>query len=131
MKRFIFRISIILLIVISLPISFFIIKQLSELTENEKIVNGVFEKQIETILFSLNQTSENIISLWINRLDIPVDDNSAIQAEIVNNLFVNNKSIYKIEFIKIPEKKYISVFTRTDSVKIDDLFPADKSIDEP
>ena len=130
MKRFIFRISIILLIVISLPISFFIIKQLSELTENEKIVNGVFEKQIETILFSLNQTSENIISLWINRLDIPVDDNSAIQAEIVNNLFDNNKSIYKIEFIKIPEKKYISVFTRTDSVKIDDLFPADKSIDE-
>jgi two-component system, OmpR family, phosphate regulon sensor histidine kinase PhoR len=116
MRKFIFRITIILVVIISLPVSFLIIRQLSDLTKNEKIVKGVFEKQIETILYSLNQTSENIITLWINRIDLPIEYNSETQDKIVNFIFENNQAIYKIEFVDFKQSKTLFTSQRTDTI---------------
>jgi two-component system, OmpR family, phosphate regulon sensor histidine kinase PhoR len=87
---------------------------LSDLTKNEMIVKGVFEKQIETILYSLNQTSENIITLWINRIDLPIEYNSEAQDKIVNFLLENNKAINKIEFIDLIQYKTLFTSKQTD-----------------
>jgi len=115
MRRFIFRITIFLIVIISLPISFLVIRQLSDLTQNEKIVKGVFEKQIETILYSLNQSSENIITLWISRIDIPIEYNSVQQDKIVNFLFENNQTIHKVEFYDLHQHKTLFKRQRSDS----------------
>jgi two-component system, OmpR family, phosphate regulon sensor histidine kinase PhoR len=130
MRRFILRISIFLIIIISIPISFLIIRQLSDLTKNEKIVKGVFEKQIETILYSLNQTSDNIITSWINRIDLPLDYNSEANDKIVNFLFENNQAINKIEFIDLNQGKTLFKSQRVDSIHIDSKIPEKGMIEE-
>jgi two-component system, OmpR family, phosphate regulon sensor histidine kinase PhoR len=130
MRKFIFRISIILIIIISLPVSFLIIRQLSDLTENEKIVTGVFEKQIETILYSLNQTSDNIIKSWINQIDLPTEYNSEIHDKIVNSIFENNQAIYKIEFVDLNRNKTLFKKQRTDSIQYLTQMPDGTIIEE-
>lgn len=116
MRKFILKITIFLAILIFLPISFLIIRQLSDLTENEKIIKGVFEKQIETILYSLNQNSENIIRSWINRIDLPIEYNSEAHDKIVNFLFENNQAVHKIEFIDLNNNKILFSTARTDTI---------------
>jgi two-component system, OmpR family, phosphate regulon sensor histidine kinase PhoR len=130
MRKFIFRITIILVVIISLPVFFLVIRQLSDLTENEKIVKGVFEKQIETILFSLNQTSDNIIKSWINQIDLPTEYNSEIHDKIVNSIFENNQAIHKIEFVDLTQDKIIFKKQRIDSVQNLTQIPNEKVIDE-
>jgi two-component system, OmpR family, phosphate regulon sensor histidine kinase PhoR len=113
MRNFFMRIIIVLVIVILMPVSFYFIKQLTNLSENEKIVKNVFNKQIETILFTLNQTSENIIQNWITRLDLPMAADSVVMNGIVNNLLQNNPSIYKIEFFDIQKNQPALTYSRT------------------
>ena len=130
MRKFIVRTTIILIVIISLPLSFLIIRQLSNMTENEKIVKGVFDKQIETILYSLNQTSENVINQWVNRLDLPLDYNSDAQDKIVNFLFENNLAIDKVEFYDLSQHKYLFSRSRIDSIEYKSEIPDNKKIDE-
>jgi len=119
MRKFISRITILLAIVILLPVLFLIIRQLSDLTENEKIVKGVFEKQIETILYSLNQTSENIIRSWINRIDLPIEYNSETNDKIVNFLLENNQAIYRVDFLYLPNNKLLYTIQRDNTINFD------------
>lgn len=110
MKRFIIQISIILLLVVILPVGFYFVKQVSNLSENEEIVQRVFDKQLETILFSINQNSENIVYSWINQIDLPVGLQSDIMANVVNHLFQNNPAIRQIEFFSLYENIQLAMF---------------------
>ncbi|MDA3930005.1 MAG: HAMP domain-containing sensor histidine kinase [Prolixibacteraceae bacterium] len=101
MKWFITRISVVLLIVVALPLGYFFIKEASTLTENEVIVQRVFDKQLETILFTVNQNSENIINAWINQIDIPANYKGEIIQKVTNRLLENNKAIKKIIFYDV------------------------------
>jgi two-component system phosphate regulon sensor histidine kinase PhoR len=101
MKRIVVQITIVLLLIAALPISYIFIRQASELNENEALVQNVYEQQLETILFTINQNSENIIYSWINRVDIPVELRSEIMEQIVNRLLQYNTSISQIAFFDI------------------------------
>lgn len=125
MRKFFFRITIVLLIVILLPVSFYFITQLTNLSENEKIVRNVFDKQIESILFTLNQTSENIITTWTNRLDLPSEADSSVLNRIVENLLQNNPAIYKVEFLETQKDQTQFTFSRLDK-NVEITFRADK-----
>lgn len=118
MKRFILQISIILLLVVTLPIGFYFVKQVSNLSENEEIVQRVFDKQLETILFTINQNSENIIYSWINQIDIPVDLHGDIMVNVVNHLFQNNPAIRKINFYSINNLKQLASYSSVDDGRL-------------
>jgi two-component system, OmpR family, phosphate regulon sensor histidine kinase PhoR len=51
-----------------LPVGF-ILYELSSLNENEKIVRESYQNQLDAILYSVNQYSDDIISSWANRID--------------------------------------------------------------
>ena len=114
MKKIILQLTVILLLVVALPITFFFIKQVSNLTENEKIVQQAFDQQLETILFTINQNSENYIVSWVNQLDIPVDCSSSLMQDIVAQLFQNNQAIRQIGFYKASDQSVLKVINRSD-----------------
>jgi len=118
MRKFLLRITVVLLVVILLPVSFYVLKQLTNLSENEKIVKNVFDKQLETILFTLNQTSENIVANWINRLDLPIEADSLIMQGIADNLLQNNQAIHKIELVDVNSGQSQFEFSRSDTIKV-------------
>lgn len=114
MKKIILQLTVILLLVVALPITFFFIKQVSNLTENEKIVQQAFDQQLETILFTINQNSENYIVSWVNQLDIPVDCQSSLMQDIAAQLFQNNLAIRQIGFYKASDQSELKVINRSD-----------------
>ncbi|HPR31975.1 MAG TPA: HAMP domain-containing sensor histidine kinase [Prolixibacteraceae bacterium] len=127
MKKFQLIITLILLVAIVLPASFFIVRHFSSLTENEQIIQEVFEKQMETVLFSLNQLTENNLNLWVNKLDVPVEPSSDFMKNMVRRLFDNNPSIQSLTFFPLALEEKVEFFR--DELKHEDvLIPADSII---
>lgn len=119
MQKFIIQISIVLLLVVSLPVVFILINRTANLSENEEIVQRVFDQQLETILFTINQNSENVIVSWINQIDFDFDDKSEMLINIVDKLFQNNSAIYKISFYNADNINEIKSFSNNIDAAID------------
>jgi two-component system phosphate regulon sensor histidine kinase PhoR len=118
MNRQIKKILIILIIIVILPALFFSIYELNSLNDNEKIISNIYESQLEIILFSLNTTSEDIISRWGNKI-ASYDWNKAAAAKMSEeNLFQllrQNKSIKYAYSASIKTKEILSYYS-VDSV---------------
>ena len=104
MRNTILKISIVLLVIICLPIGFFLVNEFTKLSQDEQMVEDVFNEQLESILYSVNQYSENIISYWISNLDLPVASNTDAMSGVVNNILNNNPSIRSICFFDLQTK---------------------------
>src|ERR1700755_409473 len=57
---------ILVFILIALLPAIFLIYELSELNKNENIVRETYQNQLDAILYSVNQYSDDIISSWAN-----------------------------------------------------------------
>lgn len=67
------RIIAVLVVVALLPIGF-ILYELNSLTENEKLVREIYQNQLDAILYSINQYSDDVIGSWATRVNIAVMD---------------------------------------------------------
>jgi two-component system phosphate regulon sensor histidine kinase PhoR len=133
MKRFLVRISFVLMLVILVPIIFFIFKQFSNLTENEGLVQEAYEKQLESVLFSININAENILNAWVNRIDIPVSFDSDILKTVAERVLAENNSLKQITFFSVDERKEVKTFslssTQQTTIPFPDLAKIKKLID--
>jgi two-component system, OmpR family, phosphate regulon sensor histidine kinase PhoR len=129
-KKFLVSYIVILVIVVMLPVSFFVLKQISSMSENEKMVKEIFDKQIETILFSLNQTSENIFNLWVSRIDLPIETLSDKKNDNIQQLFQINQSIYNIELYNFSKKYNVYTHFLHDSLSYTAPYPDKETIDK-
>jgi len=62
-------ISLILTIIIVLPALFFSGYEISRMNKSEKEIESIYNKQLDAILFSINQYSEDIISSWVIKIN--------------------------------------------------------------
>src|SRR5687768_4468895 len=63
------KITVVFILVALLPVSF-IVYELSSLNKNEKIIREIYQNQLDAILYSVNQYSDDVISSWANRFGI-------------------------------------------------------------
>ena len=63
------RIVIILLLVIILPAFFFSVYEIGSLNQNEKIIGQIYDNQLDVILSSVNQYSDDVASTWAFRMN--------------------------------------------------------------
>lgn len=101
MVRTVVKISLVLLVIVALPLSFYLVREFSALSKNEQMVQRVFSTQLESILNSVNQYSENVVHQWTQSLDQPVEPKSDIMKGFVNNIFQNNQSVLAIRFLNL------------------------------
>jgi two-component system, OmpR family, phosphate regulon sensor histidine kinase PhoR len=101
MIRTVAKISLVLLVIVALPLSFYLVREFSTLTKNEQMVQRVFSTQLESILYSVNQYSENVVHQWRQSLDQPVAPDGDVEKGLVNNLFQNNRSVLAIRFLDL------------------------------
>lgn len=130
MKKSVTKIIVILLVVILLPVFFYISDQLVALNKNEKIVEDVFSKQLESILYSINQHSENVIKLWSNQLSVPIESNSELMHDIAIRILENNTSVEKISFFDADNQQYISGYSLRNDPIHEFPLPDESKIDE-
>ena len=58
------KIALILVLVILLPAAFFTFYQINSLSESERVIERTYSNQLDAILFSVNQYSDDVISSW-------------------------------------------------------------------
>ncbi|NWF89547.1 MAG: GHKL domain-containing protein [Ignavibacteriaceae bacterium] len=89
------KIGIILLSVILLPALIFSVYQIATLNQSEKMLGEIYSNQLDVLLFSVNQYSEDITGRLQNELNIIMDkkDDQAISGELKN--FINENTFIK------------------------------------
>ena len=63
------KIGIILSLILVLPSIFFSAYEIGNLNKNEQVIDSIYSSQLESILFSVNQYSNDVLSGWANQLD--------------------------------------------------------------
>ena len=87
------KIGLILILIIILPIAFLLVNELGKLNENEQVLEQIYNNQLQAILFSVNQYSEDVVSNSANSIieDLESINNSPGSAETFNNLLNEKK----------------------------------------
>ena len=75
MKSSLFKTITILIAVIFIPLLFFTVYEISSLNRSEEVLDHIYANQLDAILFSVNQYSEDVISNWRNKINIAVSGN--------------------------------------------------------
>lgn len=73
------KIALLLAVVFLLPALFFSGYELSSLNKNEAMIQEVYNKQLEAILFSVNQYSDDAVNRWMTQVEASVDPASGTQ----------------------------------------------------
>jgi two-component system phosphate regulon sensor histidine kinase PhoR len=63
------RIGLLLALVFLLPALFFSVYEISSLNKDEKMIQDIYQKQLEAILFSVNQYSDDVVNNWISHIE--------------------------------------------------------------
>jgi two-component system, OmpR family, phosphate regulon sensor histidine kinase PhoR len=92
------RIVAVFIFIALLPFGF-ILFELNALTENEKIVREIYENQLDAILYSINQYSDDVIGSWANRFNIALMEEKKVSDSLkgipaVLNQFAAVRYIY-------------------------------------
>ena len=69
MNKTVKRIVIILIILILLPAVFLTVNEFLSLKQNEEVISKIYSNQLDAILYSVNQYSEDVVSDWASKID--------------------------------------------------------------
>ena len=85
-------------VIVTIPLLVYGYLQLMSLSEDERMAESIYQKQMETVLFSLNQYTDDIMGQWARELS----DQRKSLYENVENLVLRNESIQMLSVAKAP-----------------------------
>ena len=74
MNKTVKKIVVILIVLILLPAAFLTINEFISLNQNEEVIGRIYSNQLDAILYSVNQYSEDVVSSWASRIDLFLDE---------------------------------------------------------
>ncbi|GJM30030.1 MAG: hypothetical protein DHS20C17_26650 [Cyclobacteriaceae bacterium] len=92
------KILLLLLAVFLLPVCIFTVFQVSTLNENERVITEIYDKQLEAILFSVNQYSQDLVDAWAKDLSEAQADTLNTK-ERVNEFLLQNEAVQYILWV--------------------------------
>jgi two-component system phosphate regulon sensor histidine kinase PhoR len=117
MDKSIRKIIIILVFIVLMPALFFAVYEINSLTSNEQMIEQIYNNQVESILYSVNQFSEDIVNSWRSRLKAINENKKPTQiTSEINRFLQQNNSVRFIFFGDSTGSK--SIFTLSDSSTI-------------
>jgi two-component system, OmpR family, phosphate regulon sensor histidine kinase PhoR len=121
MQKNIRKYGLIILLILILPITAFFIYQFSSLSQSEKEINKIYIQQLETIIYSVNQYSQDVVNSWINEIGINLSRKNILDKNdfteffdnnfFVYNIFITGVSQIKVEKISKPQEENNSLST--------------------
>lgn len=101
------RIALILIVIFLIPALFFSVYEISSLSKDEKMIEQIYQKQLEAILFSVNQISDATVNSWMAKASISQKEEHT-KGELppsLNNLLLLNSSIQAAFVVDTTHKK--------------------------
>ncbi len=98
-KKQLKKIVLALIIIVLVPALLFIAKEISALTDSEKLINKIYGEQLETILFSVNQYSLDVSNSWASQVNSNQHILSAADRQKnLENLIRRNQAVQAVFF---------------------------------
>jgi two-component system phosphate regulon sensor histidine kinase PhoR len=66
---------------------------------NEQIIDSIYVRQLESVIFSINQYSDDVVSSWANKLEQDIQNRKKKTEEIASSFIQWNKSVEMLFFI--------------------------------
>jgi two-component system phosphate regulon sensor histidine kinase PhoR len=107
------KIGSILTIIVFLPVIIVLTIEITNLTEDEKRIGEIYENQLQTILFSLNQYSEDFISSWRSQISssfFQTDEMDKKNADLFYKLLSENKAIEGLFIHRLEENDNLNYY---------------------
>jgi two-component system phosphate regulon sensor histidine kinase PhoR len=83
------KITAVFVLISLLPIGF-IVYELSSLNKNEVIVREIYQDQLDAILYSVNQYTDDVVSSWANRFSIQVSGIKTVAGDTLSRKGIIN-----------------------------------------
>lgn len=80
------KIGFLILLILILPVVVFSVFEVGNLRQNEKVIWNIYNNQLDAILFSINQYSEEVISGFALKIENSTNDNKNKEGDILNIL---------------------------------------------
>ncbi len=92
------RIGLLLSLVFLLPALFFSVYEISSLNKDEKMIQEIYTKQLDAILFSINQYSDDILSSWVSKIEMGLEKTPTQESNVtvIQDLLTFNSSLTHI-----------------------------------
>ncbi|GHN02002.1 hypothetical protein WSM22_34910 [Cytophagales bacterium WSM2-2] len=89
------RIALLLSLVFLLPALFFSVYEISSLNKEEEMIQDIYDKQLEAILFSVNQYADDLLSGWMTKTEAAANEKQEVNGIPVkiNELLSYNPSL--------------------------------------
>lgn len=123
MNKTVKRIVVILIFLILLPAAFLTINEIVSLDQNEEVIGRIYLNQLDAILYSVNQYSEDVVSNWASKIDLFLDEIPKLNAKeysaVVDSFYDQMPSLYIV---------FIADSINDDSIELLGLSKDDKYI---
>jgi two-component system phosphate regulon sensor histidine kinase PhoR len=99
------RIILAFVVIVLLPVGF-VVYELSSLNNNEEIVREIYRNQLDAILYSVNQYSDDVVSNWANRVTLELQDGKTISPDdtaVVNGLLSAVDKFSAVDYLYISD----------------------------
>ncbi|MCL6493266.1 MAG: HAMP domain-containing histidine kinase [Ignavibacterium sp.] len=111
------KIGITLILIIILPVAFLIFNEIGKLNETEKVLEETYNNQLQAILFSVNQYSDDIVNSWANRIVELKADKNLLQEYVYDNL-----ALEAVLFFDYSKNKILNAVGKKESNYSDETF---------
>lgn len=121
------RIALLLTLVFLLPVISFSVYEFSSLDRDEKMIQTIYHKQLEAILFSVNQYSDDVLGNWVARVetDLFLDTTTAENPPRIQNLLLLNESLLGIFVCAPDDTTHVDrIFEVSGDDRLDEIWPA-------
>jgi two-component system, OmpR family, phosphate regulon sensor histidine kinase PhoR len=85
------KIIIVLVLAALLPTAFYSAYELSSLSSTEKLIQSIYSKQLDVILFSINQYSLDVVQSWSSEINMQLISSGPDQIDAATRLFLEKK----------------------------------------
>ena len=72
MYKSINKIILIIIVLVSLPVIIFSVYEINSLNENEKMIENIYTEQLNTVLFTIDQSIYDIVNDWAQKINLLV-----------------------------------------------------------
>jgi two-component system, OmpR family, phosphate regulon sensor histidine kinase PhoR len=90
------KIGLLLALVFLLPALFFSVYEFSSLDKDEKMIQEIYAKQLEAILFSVNQYSDDVLGNWVSRIEAGISTRNDSVPQQIKDLLLLNSSVHGV-----------------------------------
>lgn len=111
------KIGIFLILIILLPTLFFSVYEIGNMTKNEQVIDSTYMNQLESVIFSINRYSDDVVSGWAGQLDNILLTNPEERKSKIDNFLHQNYAVEMVFFAdSIQGKQFYIKDSITDSL---------------